>query len=103
MNLFAKDASFYFDDGCLKAWEKLKQELVFTSIISAPYFAIGAVLGQCIDNRKHVIYYASRTLNDIQINYYDRKEIFSRGIRVRKVLTIPTRVQNNYVHRPLCA
>ena len=32
-------------------------------------FAIGAVLGQRIDNRQHVIYYSSRTLNDAQQNY----------------------------------
>jgi len=32
-------------------------------------FAIGAVLGQRIDNRQHVIYYSSRTLNDTQQNY----------------------------------
>ena len=32
-------------------------------------YAIGAVLGQRIDNRQHVIYYASRTLNEAQLNY----------------------------------
>jgi len=26
-NLLAKDVPFHFDDGCLKAWEKLKQDL----------------------------------------------------------------------------
>ena len=31
--------------------------------------AIGVVLGQHIDNRQHVIYYSSRTLNDAQQNY----------------------------------
>ena len=34
-NLLGKDVS-YFDDGCLKAWERLKQELVSAPIISAP-------------------------------------------------------------------
>ena len=32
-------------------------------------FAVGAVLGQRIDKRLHVVYYASRTLTDAQINY----------------------------------
>jgi len=32
-------------------------------------YAISVVLGQHIDNRKHVIYYASRTLNEAQLNY----------------------------------
>ena len=61
---------------------KLKQELISAPINSAPdwtkpfeimcdasSFAIGVVLGQCIDNRQHVIYYSSRTLNDAQQNY----------------------------------
>ena len=31
-------------------------------------FAIGPVLVQRIDNKQHVIYYPSRTLNDAQMN-----------------------------------
>jgi hypothetical protein len=31
--------------------------------------AVGAVLGQCIDKLPHVIYYASWTLNNAQLNY----------------------------------
>ena len=73
---------FKFDEKCLQAWEELKHRLVSAPIISAPDwtrpfeimcdasdYAIGAVLGQCIDNRQHVIYYASRTLNEAQLNY----------------------------------
>ena len=32
-------------------------------------FAIGAVLGQKINKEPHVIYYASKTLSDAQLNY----------------------------------
>ena len=39
-------------------------------------FAIGAVLGQSIDNRQHVIYYLSRTLNDAQQNYTTTEKEF---------------------------
>ena len=41
-------------------------------------FAIGAgaVLGQRIDNRQHVIYYSSRTLNDAQQNYTTTEKEF---------------------------
>jgi len=35
-NLLAKDVPFHFDDGCLKAWERLKQELVSPPIILTP-------------------------------------------------------------------
>ena len=39
-------------------------------------FAIGVVLGQRIDNRQHVIYYSSRTLNDAQQNYRTMEKEF---------------------------
>ena len=74
--------SFDFNNECFKSWGKLKQELISAPIISVPNwaqpfeiicdvsdFAITAVLGQLIDNRQHVIYYSSRTLNDAQQNY----------------------------------
>lgn len=32
-------------------------------------YALGVVLGQRVEKRLHVIYYASRTLNDAQLNY----------------------------------
>ena len=76
-SLLAKDVPFIFDDECLNAWEKLKMKLISAPIISAPDwskpfeimcdafdFTIGAVLGQHVDNKQHVIYYSSRTLND---------------------------------------
>ena len=57
-NLLGKDVPFYFDNGCLQAWEELKQKLVSAPIISTPDwtrpfeimcdasdYVIGAVLG----------------------------------------------------------
>jgi hypothetical protein len=38
-------------------------------------YAVGAVLGQHVDKFPHVIYYASRTLNDAQLNYSTTKEL----------------------------
>ena len=32
-------------------------------------YAVGAILGQIIDKIPHVIYYASKTLSDAQLNY----------------------------------
>ncbi|CAN6700804.1 unnamed protein product [Malus baccata var. baccata] len=60
--LLQKDVTFKFDDECEKAFNHLKEKLT-----SAPI--IGAVLGQRRDKKPHVIYYASRTLNDAQLNY----------------------------------
>ena len=76
-NLLRKTVPFHFDDGCLQAWEELKQKLISAPIVSAPVwtrpfevmcdafnFALSAVLGHHIDNRQQVIYYPSRMLND---------------------------------------
>ena len=64
INLLAKDVPFIFDDRCLIVWEKLKMKLISAPIIFASDwskqfeimcdafdFAIGAVLGQRIDNK----------------------------------------------------
>ena len=40
----------------------------------ASNYAMGAVLGQRINKLPHVIYYANRTLNDAQLNYYSTTE-----------------------------
>ncbi|CAL2247858.1 unnamed protein product [Prunus armeniaca] len=43
--------------------------LPFELMCDASDYALGAVLGQRKDKKPHVIYYASRTLNDAQLNY----------------------------------
>ncbi|CAN6586195.1 unnamed protein product [Malus baccata var. baccata] len=67
---------------CTESFNQLKELLTTAPIIvppdwSLPFelmcdasdYALGAVLGQRKDKRPHVIYYASRTLNDAQLNY----------------------------------
>ena len=44
-------------------------ELPFEVMCDASDYAVGAVLGQRVDKVPHAIYYASRTLNDAQLNY----------------------------------
>ena len=80
--LLHKDVAFDFNEECEKAFKHLKEMLTSAPIIvppdwSLPFelmcdasdYALGAVLGQRKDKRPHVIYYASRTLNDAQLNY----------------------------------
>jgi hypothetical protein len=80
--LLAKDTPFEFNEECLKAFGALKEILTSTPVIRPPSwgepfeimcdasdYAVGAVLGQRIEKLPHVIYYASRTLNDAQLNY----------------------------------
>ena len=56
-------------------------------------YAIGTVLGQCIDNREHVIYYASRTLNETQLNYtMTEKEFLAVVFALEKFRQYLTRV-----------
>ncbi|PIN26423.1 DNA-directed DNA polymerase [Handroanthus impetiginosus] len=77
-----KDVPFKFDDACLYAFNDLKGRLISAPIITVPNwtflfelmcdasdFAIGAVLGQRRDKIFRSIYYASKTLNDAQLNY----------------------------------
>ncbi|KAK2390987.1 protein NYNRIN [Trifolium repens] len=81
-NLLVKENEFKFDDACFEAFELLKAKLVTAPVIIAPNwdlpfelmcdasdYAVGAVLGQRRDKFFHAIYYASKVLNENQINY----------------------------------
>ncbi|RVW58146.1 Retrovirus-related Pol polyprotein from transposon opus [Vitis vinifera] len=80
--LLAKNAKFVWDERCQRSFEELKQFLTTAPIVRAPNwqlpfevmcnvsdFAIGAVLSQREDGKPYVIYYASKTLNEVQKNY----------------------------------
>jgi hypothetical protein len=81
-NLLNQDVVFDFDNQCKEAFAKLKEALVTAPIVQPPDwtlpfelmcdasdFAVGAVLGQRKSNALHVIHYASKTLDDAQVNY----------------------------------
>ena len=85
--LLAKDAAFIWDERCQKSFDQLKQFLTTTPIVRAPNwqlpfevmcdasdFAIGVVLGQREDGKPYVIYYASKTLNEVQRNYTTQRK-----------------------------
>ncbi|XP_070032629.1 uncharacterized protein [Nicotiana tomentosiformis] len=88
--LLVKDAKFVFNVECLRAFELIKEKLVSSPIMvtsewSQPFeimydasgVPVGAVLGQRKDKMFRPIYYASRTLNDDQVNYVTiEKEFF---------------------------
>jgi hypothetical protein len=80
--LLMKDAEFIFDEQCLESFRLLKRALISAPIMQPPDwnqpfeimcdasdYAVGAVLGQRKDKKLHAIYYASRTLDEAQINY----------------------------------
>ncbi|XP_057491359.1 uncharacterized protein LOC130777083 [Actinidia eriantha] len=81
-SLLAKDNPFLWSEECEKSFNRLKSELTSPPIMQPPDwsipfelmcdasdYAIGAVLGQRKDKKPCVISYASRTLNDAQMNY----------------------------------
>ncbi|KAJ8774225.1 hypothetical protein K2173_009656 [Erythroxylum novogranatense] len=81
-NLLEKDVPFKFDENCMLAFQVLKEKLVSSPIIVAPDwsrpfelmcdtsdYVVGAVLGPRYNKVFHSIYYASKTLNDAQLNY----------------------------------
>ncbi|CAM8972804.1 unnamed protein product [Rhodiola kirilowii] len=80
--LLQKEVLFEFTNACKEAFDDLKKALTSTPIIQTPNwelpfeimcdasdFAVGAVLGQKVDKKAGVIYYASRTLDSAQQNY----------------------------------
>ncbi|KAL4346483.1 hypothetical protein GQ457_17G000070 [Hibiscus cannabinus] len=81
-NLLQQNQPFVFDEDCQSAFQELKKKLISAPIVvppdwTSPFelmcdasdYAVGAALGQRLDKLFHVIYYASRTLNDAQVNY----------------------------------
>jgi len=50
----------------------------------ASKYAIGAVLSQRFDKQPHVMYYASKTINDAQLNYSTTKKKFLAEVFVLK-------------------
>ncbi|KAJ9547099.1 LOW QUALITY PROTEIN: hypothetical protein OSB04_019642 [Centaurea solstitialis] len=80
--LLEKDAAFIFNEDCIEAFNLLKHQLTnapimvppdwnlpFENMCDASDCAVGAVLGQRINNHFQPISYASGTLNDAQKNY----------------------------------
>ena len=81
-NLLMQCVPFEFNEPCMNAFELLKKKLTSTLIVVVPYwnlplelmcnvsdFAVRAVLGQRKEKVFYAIYYASQTLNDVQLNY----------------------------------
>ncbi|XP_075507426.1 uncharacterized protein LOC142544250 [Primulina tabacum] len=81
-SLLMKDVPFDFNSDCLPAYENLKERLVTALVLVAPDWdlpfevmcdasdtAVDVVLGQRWNKVFHTIYYASKTLDEAQLNY----------------------------------
>jgi hypothetical protein len=80
--LLQKDVEYDFDEECLHSFRTLKQSLISAPIMQPPDwnlpfeimcdasdYVVGAVLGQRKEGKVQTIYYASKTLNEAQVNY----------------------------------
>ena len=80
--LLEKDAKFELDVECQEKFEELKAYLTSAPIVRAPDWhldfkvmcdasdlAVRAILGQRVEGKPYVVYYASKTLNEAQRNY----------------------------------
>ncbi|KAK8554077.1 hypothetical protein V6N12_031055 [Hibiscus sabdariffa] len=81
-NLLQQNQPFVFDGECQSAFEELKMELISAPVVVPPDWtspfelmcdASNHAVGTALRHRRgklcHVIYYASRTLNEAQVNY----------------------------------
>ena len=86
-NLLVQGVPFEFDEQCNQAFCTLKEKLISAPIVVTPDwelpfelmcdasdYAVGAMLGQKKDKVFYAIYYASKTLNEAQLNYATTKK-----------------------------
>ena len=93
-----KDVKFNFDESCQYSFEEIKSRLVEALIMAKPDwnkefeimcdasdYAMGAVLGQKAEKMFRVIYYSSKTFNEVQENYSTtEKEMLAMVIACEK-------------------
>ena len=85
--LLEKDVKFEWDPECQERFEELKAYLTTSPIVRAPDWhlpfevmcdasdlVVRAVLGQRVEGKLYVVYYASKTLNEAQRNYTTTEE-----------------------------
>nr|GFD46550.1 reverse transcriptase domain-containing protein [Tanacetum cinerariifolium] len=81
-HLLEKNSPFIFSNECIQAFRTLKDKLTEMPILIAPnwdqpfelmcdasHYAVGAVLGQRIEKHFRSIHYASKTMNQAEVNY----------------------------------
>jgi hypothetical protein len=113
--LLQKDVEYDFDEECLHAFRTLKQSLISAPIMQPPDLnlpfeimcnasdcAVGVILGQRKEGKVHAIYYASKTLNDAQVNYATMEKEFLVVVRIRKIQILYYELEGDRVHRPHC-
>nr|GFC40454.1 reverse transcriptase domain-containing protein [Tanacetum cinerariifolium] len=104
---FGVNSPFIFSNECIQAFRTLKDKLTEAPILIAPNwdqpfelmcdandYAVGAVLGQRIEKHLRPIYYASKTMNQVEANYTTTKKKMLAEFDFK---VIDTRGAENYV------
>nr|GEV44093.1 reverse transcriptase domain-containing protein [Tanacetum cinerariifolium] len=81
-HLLEKNSPFIFSNECIQAFRNLKEKLTEAPILIAPNwdlpfelmcdasdYAVGAVLGQRVEKHFRPLHYASKTMNQVEMNY----------------------------------
>nr|GEX53528.1 reverse transcriptase domain-containing protein [Tanacetum cinerariifolium] len=81
-HLLEKNSPFIFSNECIQAFRTLKEKLTEASVLIAPNwdqpfelmcdtsdYAVGDVLGQRVEKHFWPIHYASKTMNQVEMNY----------------------------------
>jgi hypothetical protein len=100
-HLLQKDVAFDFDEKCLATFQTLKSAFVSAPIIQPPDwsqpfeimcdasdYVVGAVMSQRKEGRVHNVYYASKTLNEAQLNYATMENRVITRLRVGPLCTL---------------
>ncbi|KAK1666577.1 hypothetical protein QYE76_054736 [Lolium multiflorum] len=95
-HLLNNDVPFVFYEACMGSFNNLKEALISAPIVQPPDwklpfelmcdasdFAVGAVLGQRKDKALHVIYYASKTMDDAQAWHFSTPKIIKLPLHLR--------------------
>ena len=72
--MLVQEIPFEFGEECVKAFTAPvviapKWDLSFELMCDASDYVVRAILGKRVDKVFHTVYYASRTLNEAQVNY----------------------------------
>nr|GEZ42845.1 reverse transcriptase domain-containing protein [Tanacetum cinerariifolium] len=113
-HLLEKNSPFIFSNDCIQAFRTIKENLIEAPILIAPNwdqpfelmcdasdYAVGAVLGQRVENHFRPIHYASKTMTQAETNYTTTKKEMLAVVYAFENLFVSYSKQKHCLHRLL--
>nr|GEV09631.1 reverse transcriptase domain-containing protein [Tanacetum cinerariifolium] len=113
-HLLEKNSPFIFSNDCIQAFKTIKENLIEAPILIAPDwdqpfelmcdasdYAVGAVLGQRVENHFRPIHYASKTMTQAETNYTTTEKEMLAVVYAFENLFVSHSKQKHCLHRPL--